>query len=1157
MGNFVHLHNHTHYSLLDAMTTPKELVTAAVEDGHPAVALTDHGVMFGTVEFYNEAKAAGIKPIIGMEGYIANGSRHERTAMQRENRKTNYYHILLHAKNDKGYRNLLKLTSLAHTEGYYYKPRFDKELLEKYHEGIICTSACMGSMVNDYLLKGEIETAYEEAAYYKDLFGEDFYVEVQNHFLDKDKIILEHAPKIAKYVGAKMIATNDIHYLKKDNATAHNVLLHIRDANPSKGNQPDISDLRYGTEEYYFKTEAQMRDLFREFPGACDNTMEIAEKCNFELDTTLQMPTFPIPDESPSENLEEYLSELVFKGLGRKFPEITEEIRSRANHELQIINKMGFPGYFLIVWDFIRAAHERGITVGPGRGSAAGSLVAYALDITNVDPLKFDLLFERFLNPERVSMPDIDIDFNDEQRDDIIDYVKQRYGEEAVAQIITFGKLSSKAVITDVGRVLGIELSKVKEITKAIPVFRGKVYSIDKALEIPELKWLKETNDKELVDLIKYSRQLEGKFRHTGIHAAGVVIAPGEISNYVPVYQDSRAKEQSVQIATQYSMNELEQAGLLKMDFLGLRTLSIIDNTLEMIKNNHGVEIDINKIDLNDRATFDLFGNGDTLGIFQFESGGMQEYLKKLKPQNIEEITAMNALYRPGPMDNIPEFIERRHGRSEIKYLHPIMEGVLKKTYGIIVYQEQVMQLVQVIADFSLGQADVLRRAMGKKKFHIMDQMKPTFIEGAAKHGISDKLANEIFDLIYKFADYGFNKSHSVAYSYVAYQTAWLKTHYPAEFLAANMTAEIEDQDKIVALIDEAKKFGVELQPPDINRSKSKFNVEGKNIFFGMAATKNVGRNIVDKIVEARESEGNFTSIFDFVARVDPKVLNKRALEALVASGAFDSLHGGARASLFDGLEMIIEFGKRMHDGDNSNMDSLFGGEPESDIKEPDLPEIPEWSEKKRLDMEKEYLNFYVSGHPLNRYKPHIKTFSSISLGAEDIEEQNNTDVSVCGIITDIRTRRDKKDNTIAFIQFEDLTGKAELIFWSDAYAQAREKLAQDAVIVCYGRLKYDDNVKIVVNNVLTIEEAIFSRTAGFKINVDISSDFAKKFEMLKEKVFNGSDQITDIQFDLIENRRIFKRYKSFGLPLELSDKTIAKIAEIFGSENVRFLPKS
>lgn len=1229
MSDFVHLHNHSHYSLLDAIATLKQdpkkakanmdnypgLIDKAVADGHKAIALTDHGVMFGAVSFYKAAKAAGIKPIIGMEAYITNLTRSDRALMKFAWGEKKYFHILLLAKNNIGYKNLVKLTSLAHTEGFYYKPRIDKELLEKYHEGLICTTACVGGIINYFLVNGDYDTALKEAKWYKDLFGDDFYIELQNHGLPEDEIILRDAPKIAKAIGAKLVATNDIHYIDKDDAVAHNVLLAIKNASsdtnnskeqkqksqqidfsikdkskglfndnandikdnkpndvsaektkPAKekessanGNSFNINNLGYKVPEFYFKTAAEMKELFRDFPEAIESTVEIAEKCNVEIELgKLHMPSFDIPIWSKSKDLDEYLKEETYRGLEKRFGAdwaSHEEIKQRADYELGVIKQMQFPGYFLITWDFIRAAHERGVRVGPGRGSAAGSLVAFALEITNIDPLKYDLLFERFLNPERVSMPDIDIDFQDDLRDKVIEYCKEKYGEKSIAQIITFGKLTSKAVLTDVGRVLGVPLRTIKKMTKNIPSTFGKVMPLTSALELADLKKFKEDEDENMKQLIEYSLKLEYKNRNSGIHAAGVVIAPGDVTNYVPVYTSGKTKEQSVDIATQYSMNELEEAGLLKMDFLGLRTLSIIDNTIKMVKKNYGIDIDIDNIDLEETKTYELLSSGKTVGIFQFESDGMTEYLRKLRPRNMEELAAMNALYRPGPMKNIPEFIDRKHDRKPIEYLHPIMKSVLDKTQGIIVYQEQVMKLVQVVANFSLGQADILRRAMGKKKVDIMTAMKGDFIEGAAKNGINKHTAEKIFDLIFEFANYGFNKSHAIAYSYLAYQTAWLKAHYPAEFLAANMTAEINKQKKIVKFIDEANKLGIEVLPPDVNRSEGKFKAIDGKIYFGMAGIRNVGLSAVESIVEARK-EAAFTSIFDLCARLESRVINRRTLEALVCAGAFDSLNNGHRAQLYEAIEMAIAYSKKGKVSLAGDMNSLFASGGDSPVPdEPLLPDVQEWSDKARLSHEKEYLNFYVSGHPLKEYEVQVKSFINLTLAVEPVP-QSKDNFRVAGIITDIRLSRDKKDNPIAFVTLEDFTYKAEIIFWADSFKKYRHLLEPDKIIFVNGKVSpNEEKLKILASEVTPLEESVSTYAKGLKIWIDLEKEKRSIAKMIDSIIRDNNQSKSRIDF-FIKNRsgEIKSTYRTKDYPAKIDIATVSKLSGLLGNDNVRYI---
>ncbi len=1154
MGDFVHLHNHTHYSLLDAACTPATLLAAAVEDGHQALALTDHGVMFGAYEFYLKAKEKNIKPIIGFEAYVANGSRFDKTAGKSDSRRRNYYHLILLAKDRTGYKNLCKLTTLAHTEGFYYKPRIDEELLRQYSEGVIAMSGCVIGVVNAHLVSGDYETAKEKATFYRDVFGDDFYIELQDHGLDEDRVIMKEAPKLAKELGIKLVATNDVHYIRKEDAYAHNVHLLIKDSSASNSGTLDIKQLRYKVPEMYFKTKQEMAELFADYPEAINNTVEVAEKCNMEFDKKLYMPEFEIPKHSKAATLDEFMEELTYQGIDERYPEMTDEVKQRTEYELGVITKMGFSGYFLIVQDFINAARRMGCRVGPGRGSAAGSIVAYALGITNVDPLKYDLLFERFLNPERVSMPDIDIDFSDDKREMVIEYCREKYGSDSVSQIVTFGKLSTKAVLKDVGRVLGIHYSIINDINSKIPSEFGKVKPLAEAIELPELKWLKDSQDTQIRDLINYSKTLEGFIRNTSLHAAGVVIAPGPVSDYVPLYLSPNSKSNK-EIATQYSMKELELAGLLKMDFLGLRTLSIIENTLTMIENNFKTKIDIEKIDFNDEETYELLSKGLTLAVFQFESTGMQEYLKQLKPSSLEELTAMNALYRPGPMENIPDFIDRKNGKKKIEYLHPVMENSLKNTYGIIVYQEQVMQLGRDVAGFSLGQSDILRRAMGKKDMKAMDKMKVLFLEGAAKNSISEKIATQIWDLIFKFANYGFNKSHSLAYSYLAFQTAWLKTHYPAEFLAANMTAELNDQDKIVQLMDEAKLFNITILPPDINLSAGMFNAVNNEIYFSLAAIKNVGTAVVDYVMEARK-EKPFTSFFDCAARVGNRQLNRKALECLISAGAFDSLHRN-RSALMQSIDPALEYSKSINESKDLGMDSLFGEAFEVEKTEPQIPNVPDWPEKTRLQHEKEVLNFYLTGHPLNSYFPYMNLLSDIKLG-EKGKEKDGMSVKVCGMVSSVRSKLDKNNNNIAFIMLEDFTGKAEVIFWSEACGKSRDLLVEDKIIVVYGKVQSDDQtMKIVAEYAQAVEPAAKQLSKGYNIWIDLEKRNDDRIIDDFRKICSDIDSENMVIFNVYDKKLNYKAgYAAYNVNIGLSEDKVAQSIEIFGKNNVRLLRK-
>lgn len=1099
MSQFIHLHNHTHYSLLDGAATVETLLKAAVDFHMPAVALTDHGVMFGAIEFFKKAKKKGIKPIIGCEAYIlTKGSRFQKSKERddgndllvvdsKSKKKRDYHHLILLCKDITGYKNLIKLVTLGHTEGYYYKPRIDFELLSQYHEGLVCMSACAGGVVASHLINADYEEAKKIALMYKNLFGDDFYLEIQDHGIPAEKIVLRDMPRIAKDLNIKLVATNDCHYIKKEHAVAHNVMLLIPDADAS--NPPDINNLRYGTDQIYFKSADEMCELFKEFPEAIASTFEIADKCNLDLELGKnQMPKFPIPTDAGVSTLEEYLEKIAWEGLRTRYKEITPEIDARMKHEISVINKMGYAGYFLIVSDFIRAARERGVMVGPGRGSAAGSIVAYSTGITSVDPLKYDLLFERFLNPDRVSMPDIDVDFSDSKREIVIEYVREKYGRDNVAQIITFGTLSSKAVLKDVARVLGIPLSTVESINKQIPTILGKVMPIQEALDtLPDLKPYKESTDPKIQQMFEIAKVLEGMNRNAGMHAAGVVIAPEPLVNFVPMY-----KTPSTELMTQFTMKDLEEAGLLKMDFLGLRTLTVIENALELIKKHHGVTIDLDTIPENDAKTFELFGKGQTVAVFQFESSGMQDWLRKLKPNSISDLTAMNALYRPGPMENIGDFIKRKHGQAKIEYLHPKMEPILKETYGVIVYQEQVMRIASDIAGFTLAKSDLMRRAMGKKDKKIMEGLKAEFIEGAQKaSNLSAKLAGDIFDLIEKFASYGFNKSHSVAYSVVAYQTAYLKAHYPAEYMAATLTSEINNTDKIVLFIDDCRKLNIQVLPPDVNESDKDFTVTDDGIRFGLAAIKNVGVNAVEAIVKARTEKGKFTSLYDFCMKVDLRTVNKKTIEGLVLSGAFDSITKN-RAQLFKAIEQMLAAASSAQEHAERGQDSLFGGGSSASATHliPQLPSIPMWNDSEKLSREKEVLGFYVSGHPLLKYEKEINAFATVHLG--DVEGVKNGSVKAGGIITSIKKKIDKKGNTMAFLTIEDFTGKAECVVFSSLYKKKIELLEEEKMILVEGKGEVSgDIIKIVADEILPMDAVggKYAKKIFFLLNADDIND--------------------------------------------------------------------
>jgi DNA polymerase-3 subunit alpha len=1152
MSDYIHLHNHTHYSLQDGACTVDNLVKAAKRHNMHAVALTDHGVMYGIPEFYKLAKKEGIKPIIGMEAYVVSqGSRFDKAKIDEipgKKKRKHYHHLILLAKNKTGYKNLIKLSTLGFMEGFYYRPRIDLELLKKYGEGLICTSACVGGIVATHLVNNDYAKAKSVAITYKEIFGDDFYLEIQDHKMEVEKAMLEGMPQLSKELGIKLVATNDCHYINKEDAIAHNILLLLSD----KTGEADYNNLRYGTDEIYFKSQDQMINLFKNYKGAIENTLEIEEKINLSLDFEgHHFPVFPIPDDSSAKTLDDYFELLAREGLNKKFSSITNEIEERFNFEVKTIKEMGFSGYFLITQDFINAAKKMGIPVGPGRGSAAGSLVAYTLGITNIDPLKYNLLFERFLNPARKSMPDIDVDFADDQRGEVIEYVKKRYGSECVSQIITFNRLSSRAVLKDVARVLKIPIPTVNNITKFIPSKFGKVYTIDEALsEVAELKWVKDSKDDTIRKLIKYAKVLEGMNRNASKHAAGVVIAPGDVSNFVPLATAS----QQTEIVTQFNMKELENAGLLKMDFLGLRTLTIIKDTLKLIKKNHNVEIDIDNIPLDDSKTYQLFSKGQTTGVFQFESPPMREYLKKLRPNSISDLSAMNALYRPGPMEFIDDFIDRKFGRKEIKYLHLVLEPILKETYGIIVYQEQVIQIANKVAGMTLAEADILRRAMGKKDLKAMREQQKFFVDGAVKNGIPAKIAAEIFEGIDKFANYGFNKSHSVAYSVVAYQTAYLKAHYTAEFLAANLTNEFGNKTKVANFLEDCRKLHIQVLPPNINKPTLFFDVEKKKIRFGLSAIKNVGVSAVEEIIKKKEILGrDFTSIFDFCINMETRVVNKRTLEGLILAGAFDSINKN-RKLLFESVEAALSFGSKAQSYKSKNTNSLFGnGEDDQLIEEPELPTVTDWTEKERLSHERVVIGFYVTGHPLRKYELEHRSFATIHLG--ETEEMEKLDsVRAVGVITDLSTKIDKKGKTMAFFNLDDFTGSCECLMFASVYEKFGEYVKEESAILLLGKTESSgDAVKVHVDEIIPIEKVKERFTKYVKIIIDkekYNEDVVLPLKELLNK-FHGNFPVMLEVLNVIKGRDLFilKQFR-----IDPSAKLISAVQNLLGEESVVLL---
>ena len=1100
MQEFIHLHNHTHYSLLDAIATVDGLVDTAVENKMKAVAITDHGVMYGAMEFYKKCKQKNVNPIIGFEAYVAqSGTRFDRgnkgvvsevieagEIEKSASANINYAHLVLLAKDEKGYKNLLKLNSIGHTEGYYYKPRLDLEVLNKYKDGLVALSACAHGVISCYIVRNDLKMARKMIGMYKDIFGEDFYLEIQNHLtIDIEKKVLKEMPGLAKEFGIKLIATNDVHYIKKEHAIAHNIYLHIS-AKQSKNFDPSeiTKNLRYGTDQIYFKSAKEMCNLFKDYPEAINSTLEVAEKCNLNLDTKKNyMPAFQIPVEDECKTFDEYLAKLAHEGLKKRIKNITPEIEERLNYEIDIINRMDFAGYFLIVADFIDSAKKNGILVGPGRGSAAGSLVCYCLGITNVNPLDYNLLFERFLNPERVSMPDIDIDFQDDRRDEVIKYAKEKYGENSVAQIITFNKLAPRGVLKDVGRVLNFPFAEINDLTKLIPIVFGKVKPLSACLkEVDEFaKYFKTGTDEQKAGrkkLFEYANVLENLNKNASLHASGIVIAPSDVTDYVPL---SKAVGEENVFCTQYDMNLLEDAGMIKIDFLGLKELKVIGKTLALVNKKYNLNLTPDSIPLDDKKTYKLFSSGATVGIFQFSKSKMREYLSKLKPKNINDLAAMNALYRPGPMKLIPDFIEKRLGRKPITYMHPKMENALKETYGIIVYQEQVMQIAREIAGFSMAQADNMRKAMGKKIKEKMQQVKVDFINGATKNGVLSKVANEIFALILDFADYGFNKSHGVAYSILAFYTAYLKAHYPLEFLTVSMEGRKDDETELQLLAEECNHMNIKLHQPDINLSNMDFKVvyngEDSNkgmIIYGLSAIKNVGEKAAVNIITEREKNGEFKNLMDFLIRVDLRLVNKKTLENLILAGAFDEIEGNRR-KLFNNLERATLFAQRIKETPESKgQEGLFASQPNvNGVAELKLVDYEEFPEIEKYNYEKAAVGLYLTGHPLDKYRKSIESFVNLSFG-DDVNEVDFGKLGtakMCGVITDLQVKFSKKGKRFVVFNLIDLYGTGECVAFSKLYGENEDLFKNDNLVFVEGKAEENgDKIKLVVENIFPID---------------------------------------------------------------------------------------
>ena len=1084
MSSFVHLHNHTTFSLLDGACRIKDLVAAAKEFKMPAVAVTDHGNMFGVVRFYKEAIKAGLRPIIGMEAYVAPESRKLRRKGEGEETA---FHLILLAKDMAGYRNLSQLSSIGFLEGFYYKPRIDKEALQEHAEGLIVLSSCIKGEVSQRLLAGDMEGARRAAGFYQGLFKENYYLEVQNHGIPEEEKANQGLFALSEELGIPVVATNDTHYLKKEHAEAQDVLLCIQ----TNRDLEDPKRLKFRSDQMYFKNRGEME---KAFPGRSDllgHSLEIAEKCHVVFEEgTHHFPQFQVPPAEGPLSLEEYFEQKCWEGARRRYADLTPAIRTRMTHEMDVIRHMGFTAYFLITMDFIEKAREKGIPVGPGRGTAAGSIVSYCLGITNVDPLRYNLLFERFLNPERVSMPDIDIDFCYERREEVIAYVREKYGSDNVSQIITFGSMNARAVIRDVGRVLKIPYGEVDQIAKLIPFNFELGEAYDKIPEFKEICDKNETNRR----LLSIARILEGLARHASIHAAGVVIAPGDLRQYVPLFKSTQGD-----ITTQYDMKSLEQAGLLKMDFLGLRTLTVIADTQRALSRK-GVSLDTDRIPLNDAETYRVFSGGETVGIFQFESAGMRDYLRKLHPESIEDLTAMNALYRPGPMQFIDDFISRKHGRTPIAYLHRHLEPILKETHGVIVYQEQVMQIASDIGGFSLAEADILRRAMGKKDIELMEAQRTKFIAGAAVKGVPADAANAIFEDMNKFSGYGFNKSHAVCYSIVAYQTAYLKAHHPVEFLAANLTSEMGDTDRVVVLVEECKRMGIPIHPPDINRSAAELVAEGDGIRFGLGGIKNVGQGAIESIVAARRKLGAFPNLFDFCSLLNLRLVNKKVLESLIRCGAMDSLEGN-RAQKMAMLERAIAIAQDSQDRAGSGQTSMFGEDAAGVVAYPPLPALPEWPPADILRSEKELLGIYISGHPLEKFRDDVQAFSKPPIAELD-QVLPGEAVRVCGIVTDVQTRLDKKDKLYARFTLEDFTGSIQAIAFSDVYEKFRALIAVDQLVVLNAkadRREERNTLNLVVSDLLPLSDARPKYAKRVFIRVDAAGPADASLDRMKE----------------------------------------------------------
>ncbi len=1175
--SFVHLHTHSEYSLLDGANRIGDLIHRAKEYEMPGLALTDHGCLFGAWQFHKMATSEGIKPIIGMEAYVANGKRQDRSRPKIGEKS--YYHLILLARDMEGYQNLIKLSSIGYTEGFYRKPRVDHEVLAKYSSGLIVSSACLAGEIAQSLMKDDWDQARETANWYGNVFEDRYYLEVQAHESEGQSELNSKIFKLANELSLPVVATNDAHFLKSEDHEAHDVLLCI-----GLGKDRQDEGRMHYDEGLYFKNSQEIAECFPNRNDVLENTLDIADQVNLSFSKTYHLPAFPLPDDQTDEN--DYLVYLSEKGAQERYGNpLPSNVQERLDRELEIITKTGYAGYFLITWDFVYWARYQGIPVGPGRGSAAGSIVSYSLGITNVDPLAFDLLFERFLNPERISMPDIDIDFCYERRSEVIDYVKDKYGTDAVGQIITFGTMKSRAVIRDVGRVLGFEVSEIDKIAKMIPNTPGQAFTVEEALnKINDVKQIYENGGlhKQLFD---YSMTLEGLSRHSSVHAAGVVIAPGPLDNYVPVCtQSSRTSgngksAEPVQV-TQYDMNCLEDAGMLKMDFLGLKTLTVINDSVESIKSRVGLlQHPVNKnsynsideVPLDDPAVYKMLSSGGTSGVFQFESNLAIDKLKSMQCDQFNDLVATNALIRPGPLDSgmTDSYIRRKIGREQVSYEHPDLEPILKSTYGIIVYQEQVMRIANVISGYNLAEADVLRKAMGKKIAKLIKKELKQFIKKARERGIETQVATNLAEQIETFGRYGFNLSHSVAYSLLSYQTAWLKAHYPAEFMAAILSSVVSNTDDVVKYISECREINqylsgldqsIEVLPPDINESGWKFTAVDKNqIRFGLGAVRGVGASAVKALIEARESGGSFKTMFDFLERVDLRALNKRAVEALLSAGAMDSF--GHRAQLLAGLDVAYAEVNARTAEIISGQESLFGGSEDAlERVDPELPEIPEWSQQERLTREKEALGFFISGHPLDRYRHLMENFH---INTSNSKNHPGLAVEIPCVVTKIDKRISRKDSSEwAKITVEDFHGTADILAFKDNWTKCKETLVQDSPVVVRGKIssreRDEENPPVFLDDVVSMEELPNSGEITLQINLIKDKQSIEETLSQIKKTLSDHPGNAPLELCLNDNDNGSPiRMRSKTLYVNPSPETLDELGELLGQPQVRLVRSS